>query len=283
MRLMYCVVYIALIAALLVCTILARRSDKPVKDSVGLLEAALIVPIFGNLLVIASTARTLAIVGSYIYFLGMDLLLFALVNFTNAYCQGIGNGTQKPTIMYVALSVDAVHVLLNLVFGHVFDMEATNVDGELYYRLVPYLGLTIHRIVDYIVFLCSILIFVLASVLTPKIYRERFTIILTALIIIGCMQGYYYFTGTPIDRSVIAYGIFGMLIFYFAILYRPLRLLDRMLSNIVSDLSDAFYIFDHKRNCLWANEQGCRLVGVTDKRYETINEKLKVLFGEPDE
>lgn len=42
-----------------------------------------------------------ALIGCYMYYLGMDLVMYALVNFTNQYCQGIGNGTQKPTFVYL--------------------------------------------------------------------------------------------------------------------------------------------------------------------------------------
>jgi diguanylate cyclase (GGDEF)-like protein len=95
------------------------------------------------------------------------------------------------------------------------------------------------------------------------------------------MQAYFILSKSPYDRSVIGYAFFGFVIFYFAICYRPLRLLDQLLSNIVSDLSDAFYIFDPTGKCIWANEQGCRLVGFTGKNYEEINAGLTAIFGEP--
>ncbi len=97
--------------------------------------------------------------------------MLALVNFTNAYCTGIGDGTQKLTVMYVALGADAVQLLLNPFFGHAFSIERSMVADGVYFRLVPHMGLTIHRVVDFGVLLCVILIFTLASVVTPK-YTE---------------------------------------------------------------------------------------------------------------
>jgi diguanylate cyclase (GGDEF)-like protein len=95
------------------------------------------------------------------------------------------------------------------------------------------------------------------------------------------MQAYYLFSKSPYDRSVIGYGIFGLIIFYFAIYYRPLRLLDSMLSSIVSDLSDAFYVFDQNGKCIWANDRGCALAEFSGTNYEEIGSKLIRMFGDP--
>ena len=56
----------------------------------------------GNLLIVGTSLRMTALIGCYLYYLGMDLVMFALVNFTNQYCQGIGDGTQKPWLRYSA-------------------------------------------------------------------------------------------------------------------------------------------------------------------------------------
>ena len=278
MRLTYSIIYIVLIIALLACTVLARLSGRPARKSVCLLEASLIPPIVGNLLIISSGTRLPALIGCYIYFLGMDLVMFALINFTNAYCKGIGDGSHKPTVVYIPLAIDAIQMLLNPFFGHAFDIKAIEYEGSAYYTRVPRIGQTFHRIVDYGAFLCIILIFLLAIIITPKIYREKYLIILVTLLLTGLLQTYFIFSKIPIDRSMIGYGIFGMIIFYFALFYRPLRLLDRLLSDIVSDLSDAFYIFDSNNTCIWANDQGCKLVDFSGDEYEKISEKLKQVF-----
>jgi diguanylate cyclase (GGDEF)-like protein len=53
-----------------------------------------------------------------------------------------------------------------------------------------------------------------------------------------------------------------------------------MLSKIISGLPDAFFVFDPNGGCVWANNEGCRLAGVTDKKYEQITPNLHSMFGE---
>ena len=282
MKMTYTLLYSGLIIALFACIYFSKRSSKPARGAVAWINASLIIPIFGNLVIILCDIRPLVLIGQYMYFLGIDLLLLALVHFTNTYCTGIGDGTQKPTVMYAALAVDAFQMLLNPFFGHAFSLDKIDDNGDISYQLVSHFGLTIHRIIGYAVLSCVILIFFIASVKTPKIHRERYTVLLTLLILIWFMQAYYIFTGSDFVRPVIGYGFFGLVIFYFAIIYRPLRLLDQMLSNIVSDLSDAFYVFDSTGKCIWANEQGCALVDFSGTNYEDIGSKLTELFGTPE-
>ena len=282
MRATFSVIYIILILALTVCSMLARRSDKPSRNAVAFLEAALIPPVLSNLFIVATSTRTVALFGCYLYYLGMDLVIAALVRFTDVYCPKTNVKRQKPTIVYAVLAADAVQMILNPISHHAFDVTPVDVEGYDYYKMIPYAGQTVHRIVDYICFFCVILIFIIATVKSPKINRERFVVILATMIGVGIVQTYNIFFQYAIDRSMIGYGVFGVVIFFFAIHYRPLRLLDRVLSNIVSGLSDAFYVFDPNGNCIWANEQGCRLAGTSNNEFNAIADRLTKLFGEPD-
>ena len=280
MELSYTVMHILLIFALTGCIILAKRSTKPIRHAIAWLEATLMLPIAGNLILTFSEDKTLEMTGYYIYFLGINSVLYALVNFTNTYCAGTGDGTRKPTVMYIMLLADAAQIMLNTVFGHAFDIAADAPEGTEQLNLIVHFGLTIHRIIDYIIVFCVILIFTLVALQIPKIYREKYTVLLAAMIALGLLQGYYLITKSAYDRSVVGYGIFGLILFYFAIYYRPLKLLDSILSYIVSDLSEAFFIFDTTGKCIWANDEGCRLVNFTGKNYEDISALLKTMFGD---
>ncbi len=281
MKLTYSLLYLLLILALTGCAVLARRSARPARGAVAWLDTALMMPLVSNMIVLLATNRTMAMVGYYFLLISIDLVLISLVHFTNVYCQGLGNGTQKPTVVYLMLGADIVQLLLNPFFGHAFDARQEIGEDGAFYIIVPYIGQTIHRIIDYLVLLCIMLIFTLATIRTPRIYKERYSVLLGSMLAIGVMQAYYIFSKSTYDRSVIGYGLFGLVIFYFAICYRPLRLLDSILSNIISDLSDAFFVFDSNGKCIWANEQGCKLIDFTGTNYEEVNSKLIRMFGDP--
>ena len=280
MRAIFCFLFILLILLLTLCTAAAWRSPKKIGKSVAVLESALIPPILGNLLIVGGPDELIAHIGYYIYFIGMDLVMFALIQFTVVYCMGAGNGQKVPWFVYGLLVADTIQVMLNPVSGHVFDTEPLLMDDQsVYYRLVPYIGQVFHRVIDYCILISVILIFILIIIKNPRVYREKYSIILITMILAGLWQSFYVFSHVPIDRSMIGFAISGIMVFYFALYYRPLRLLDRMLSDIASEMPEALFVFDPNRICVWANDQGCRLTGIHGNNYEKASEALIRMFG----
>ena len=282
MRNIFSVIFAVLIIALMICTYIARRTQKPMGRTVALFEAAFIPPVLGNLLIISSVSRTVSFIGCYLFFLGFDMVMFALINFTMKYCKGVGKGQKPPKFIYALLVIDAVQLLLNPLLGHAFKLERIMVDGMDYYRFIPLIGQTFHRIVDYGIFGAVLLIFILAIKNTPRIYSEKYLIILLSLIGEGIWQTFYIMSRTPIDTSMLGFGVLGILFFYFSLYYRPMKLLDRMLSGLVSEISDAVFMFDASGSCIWANNNGYALVGNDTLKLEDITDKLKAMFGDFD-
>ena len=278
MRSRIAIVVLVLTLALAACAIIARRSRKSNASSVALLLGALIPPVIGNLIIISSTAKGLSTVGCYIYFLGMDLVMYALLEFTLKYCNLSWPSRMVQRLVYSLLAIDSIQLLCNPLFHHAFDTEPIMVDGAAYYRLIPYFGQTFHRVVDYGIFFAVLIAFFLKMRSVPRVYYERYSVIFFTMVFTGLWETYYIFSRTPIDRSMIGFGVFGLLVFYFSLYYRPVRLLERMLANIASQMQEALFFFDALGRCVWANKPGIALTGTND--YEQCAEALKRIFGE---
>ena len=283
MRLVYFVVFVIIAFALAMCTLESTRTTKSIGKSVGLLEFFLIPPVIGNAIFVFSSYKLVSIIGYYIYIIGMDIVMAMLVNFTNYYCGGRRDSKRKPTVMYFILSADIVQILLNVVFGHAFDVQYLEFDGKPYYKLIPHFGCTLHRIVDYTILACVILIFALIASKTTRVFRERYTVIMLALVIICLWRVFYIWSRQSVDRSMIGYGIFGILVFYLAVYYRPLRLLDKMLSRIASRIPDSIFVFDPNGKPIWFNEPAKALTGVNEDTLELVVERLTDMFGKRDD
>ena len=67
------------------CALVARFSRKWHNPSASLLLAALIPPVYGNLITTVSRVQAPAEAGYLIFHAGMDLLMFALLRFTFRY------------------------------------------------------------------------------------------------------------------------------------------------------------------------------------------------------
>ena len=282
MRLGVSLLITILLVALLVCLYLARRSKKEVKGYVAFLIAGMACPVVGNLLLILSTDQLFSTIGCYIYFLGMDIAVFSLLHFTYAYCEMGKPRHAAKWITYGLLLVDLIQYILNPFTGFTFTTEMILVEGLPYYRVVPLVGQTIHRIVCYGIFVVSIVIFIVKTVKASRVYREKYGIILLAMVVTGALETYYVFSRQPVDISMIGFAIFGLLIYFFALHYRSMKLLDRMLAGIASDMPDALYFFDKSGKCIWTNEPGRILIGVRQNNYDNVKDNLTFLFGDID-
>ena len=280
MREVFAIIYIVLIVLLGLFGVISKKSSKAIGKAVSYLLFTFIVPIAGNLILVLSENELLSTIGSYTYFIGMDLMAFSLFDFTLSYCNIPWRHNKKIYFIYTLLTIDVLQYFFNPFFGHAFGMEAITVDGSLYYRLVPYLGQTFHRIAVYIAFITSLGIFIYKTIRVPRIYAEKYYIILFTMVLAGIWQSYYIFSRTPIDRSMMGLAVCGMLIFYFSLFYRPFRLLDRMLANIAFKMSEAIFFFDASKRCIWANSNGCKLLEVRSDNLEHVNQRLFAMFDD---
>ena len=284
MRVEYAIIYSILSIILTVCTVSAMRmrQTKAMGGTVAFFVCSLLFPVLGNLIIISTSNKYVAEVGYYIYFLGMDVMIFSLLRLTFHYCRITWYNKPLKYAVYLLFCLDAVQYALNPYLRQAFDTEPLIVENETYYKLLPYLGQLYHRILCYGVFVVIVGIYLVKTIKAVRIYKERYYVIFFSLLACGIWESFYIFSGTPIDRSIISFVVCGILVYYFCLYYRPMRLLDSMLANMTSELPEALYFFDTNGFCIWANKPGIRLAGISDEDYSLAESKLLKLFGDLD-
>ncbi len=281
MKLFFSVLSALLIVLLLVSGMAARRSQKPIGKYVTLLNLSLLFPLIGSLLTDNTHDKFIATAGCYLYFIGLNLVLLALMQFAVEYCKNSGTGHKIPKAVYAILGIDIAQLLLNPFFKHAFRMEEAVMPDGIFYRMIPHLGQIFHRIVDYGIFGAILLVFIVMSVRMPNIYKERYSVIAYTMIFAGIWQAFCLSANSPVDHATIGFGLGGIIVFYFSLWYRPLKLLDRMLSDIISEMpGEALFLFDPNGRCIWANELGCQITEVRDENFELTENSLVKRFGE---
>ena len=279
MRITFGILFLVIIAALAVCAILARKSGKHIGNAVSLLLVCLIFPLFGNGMIIVSGNKTVSLIGCYMYYLGLDLSIAALLHYTYVYLRITEPDKRIQYTACLLILVDMIQLLLNSVLHHAFDVTQIEVEGFAYYKMIPLLGQQFHRVVDYLLLAGIIAAYIVTLYRAPWLQAERYGIILFALLLVSVWETVYIAAGTPIDRSMIGYGVFGLLCFYFSLYYRPLRLLDRMLSGMVSGQENPVFFFDESQRCIWMNRAGEQFLNLNEHELEEVEGRLKKEFG----
>ena len=280
MRVFFGIVFLVLILILTVAAIFARHSSKSIGKTVCVLLCTFLFPITGNLILVVSDNKILSETGCYIYYIGMDILMYGLIRFTFEYFDTTWPSKLVKCFTYALLAIDIIQYGFNPFFRQAFETEKITVAGMPYYRLVPYMGQVYHRVVCYGVIFSLVVAYFMKIRRTPRIYAEKYVVIFISFIIGILWQTIMIFSRTPIDRSMIGFGIFAILVFYFSLFYKPRRLLDRMLSGIVSEMPDAMFFYDGSHRCIWANEPGKKLTGIEGNHFEMASKGLIEKFGE---
>ena len=283
-RYAFMIIFALLIAALLWCSISSFRSKKSIGMSVCLLCLSIIPPILGNMIIIGSTTRTIAFIGCYLYYIGMDLFMYTLIRFTNDFCHikksRKHNYKSISSWINYFLIMDSIQLLLNIPLEHAFDLREIEAYGKPYFIMTPLIGQAIHRLICYGALTMVMVSFIIRCIKVPRLYKERYYVILISMGICSLWETFYIFSQTPIDSSMFGFAIFGLLVFYFSLNYRPLRLLDSMLAEIVSDTNDTIVLFGPEGRCIWANEPAIKHTGLKPDDYEGITNTLSNYFGE---
>ena len=279
MRLAFGILFSAIIIAMGICTRIARQSGKRIGFAAAGLLAPLMLPMAGNLIIILSSDRTLSLIGCYIYYIGLDISIAALLHFAHVYYRIEQSRKWFTNTAFLLLAIDVVQLVMNLFFHHAFDLTEIEVDGFPYWKMIPLWGQQFHRAVDYLILSGIIVGFIIRLRRAPKLQKERYSVILFTLILVSAWETAYIFSGAPIDRSMIGFGVFGLLVFYFSLYYRPMRLLDRMLSGMVSERKYPIFYFDEGEQCIWMNRAGAQFLDLEEDELDRAEADLKRLFG----
>ena len=282
------IILLTLVIMLIICTISASKSPRPIKKSVSWLISTLTMPLISNIIIMNSHTEELSNFIYHFYYISTDIVMWALLNFTNNYCQGARfeqatvsqKRRGKPIALYTLLVIDMIQLGCNFIFRHAFYLEEITIDDEIYFDAIQTLGGHIHMGIHYLVFISCILIFMMAIAKTAKVYKEKYITIFASILGVGIWQTIHILVNEAITTSMIGYGLFGLVIFYFAVIYRPMRLLDHMLSNIASNMDVAMILYDTNNQCIWINKQSRILLALQNTELEKVNERLFSKFGD---
>lgn len=282
MRITVAVVFVVFIAAILAAAVVASKSEKPISVSLVKLQIGILIPVVGNLVIILSSTYYYSLLGYYIYFIGMNIAVYCILMFTIDYCELKRFSKFIKYMSWVLITVDIIQYTFNPTFHQAFNLQAIKLYGSNYFLVIPYIGQTLHRVICYGMYVLAVIICVIKVIRSPKIYRERYSVSAVALFLTGLLETFYIFSRTPMDLSMTAFATYGLLVFYISLYYRPLKVLDRMLSNIASELNEALFFFDLSDKCIWANEPAMELAGVSIKspNYELAQKGLVNTFGD---
>lgn len=277
-------IWLAILSFMLgVCIVRASLNPKRLAKTLKKLLICLIPPILSNCFIVIFDNYYINYIGYMGYFIGTDLMMYELIHFSLEFCSFAFYGTRMRHVLQALTGLDILLILSSPLGHHVFDMHQVMLEeGMLYHSLVSNPGHQIHLAFTYILIALIFVIFVVRIIKTSRLYLERYLTVAAALFAVTCWESFYIFSNTPIDRSMLGYAACGILLYYFALEYKPLILTDKMLSKVVSTMSSAVFFLDVHQNCIYFNESARVLFHLQKDDYDEAKRVIS-LFWEADE
>ena len=270
-------------AVFMVCTFRVSRSDRPIAKPLRRLMYSVYFPIAANVIIVLAQTPLLANIGYALYFIGTNWMLYLMMGFSTEYCNyHTYKGSFGNKLLFVQCLLDSIMVILNPVFGHVFTLRKTVLEGgRIYYTYDSCWYHYIHLVLTYLIVATLIVMFIVKLAQTSYLYTERYLSIELSILVVAAWDGYYILTKMPIDYSMISYVAMAMLVYFFTMEYKPFIATYRMLSEVTTNISEGIVFFDEKNVCIYTNHRAKEMLGYTTERAENAwDELMSVIAGE---
>ena len=189
------------------------------------------------------------------YFACHNILCYHFLLYACIYTSGNSRHFLFKWYWKAIIVVDAISLILNIVFGHAMRFSTMIVNDEVYLQIDKSWVFYTH------VFLCYMLLtFVFIKLLTayvraPRMYRMKYSGLGGTLIFSVALDGFFLIIDMPIDLSIISFSWAAMLLVYFGYYYVPTKLRNKIQSQVLFDMRDAIVLFDIDDVCIYANHR----------------------------
>ncbi len=258
----------------------ATRSGKPIARKLRLQAIFAAFAVTSNIIFVGTENLTIAGVAYGVYYSCIDWMLLFFLLYTVEYT---GNRIHHKRILQaiiVILLLDSASLISNFCFGHMYQVYSVQMpSGEMLCQSQHLLPFGIHLAICYTLVFLSFVTLLGKMWHTPRLYWIRYVLILGCFMMLVAMNVIFMLTGEIVDRSIVTYAVMAGLLAFFTFVYEPKVLIDKMLSAVVTGISDGILFFDIDGNCIYANDNALRLFDLTDDSLEECKAKLQNWTG----
>lgn len=247
------------------------------KPIIRLLCLAIYVVILQGIFVFC-TNRTVATFVIGLYFAGIDWLLIEMLCYIEAYTQLVRISSVVKHIVRFLAVVDAVNMMINVRFNHVFWLYSRPLyDGYSGWGVDrTSVWFQIHLIFAYSLVLSCVIFLLNKAFRTSSFYRAKYLTVLEMFIAVVVVNAVSMLTDSPYDISVFLYCALVIQVCYYSLFYKPKELINRTLALVVNDIKDVVLCFDDAVKCVYTNKMAIEYFGeMTSEKVGELTSKLE--------
>ena len=227
----YLLLFMGVTIVLLFCTLsIGRMKDPLVKYAQRVLNVAILAVMARAVATMTASEHTANIAFS-IFFACIDWILLFFIDFCFIYTNGNKNNIWY-SILTGVVAFDSVSMVSNIFTGFIYRCYPIITDeGDFYYRTAHLWPFKVHLMLCYAMIVFIMYMLAKQAHTVSRSYRAKYVPIIICFVIIVVWNAVYMFLEKKIDISVFGYGILGLVLNYFALVYEPKDHSEKPTSN----------------------------------------------------
>ena len=281
----------------LTCIYYLRFKDNKYKNFILCLLVSSFVPFIADGTVTMTRFEKVAEVGYAVFYIGLDIMLFFLFRFVLFYCEIAYRYKWYVWIFRVLTTLDVISILTNFRLHHVYtvlpilpaEKTTSQIDAltegttwfsdRIYYGVMGGTYYFVHGFLVVLAIFTGIAILLWKASKSAAIYWVKyfwiaFSLLVTAIWTISVMA-----STSPIDASLIGYGITVLLIVFFTYYYKPASLINNLLSASIRSSGRGIVLFDNTKKVVFCNQSFTEMFGLSSDDYNGAGEVFRELVA----
>ena len=287
MKLLFAAELVFVGAILLICVVFSfinrRRRPGHVTYSLNHLLTATLIPLVSNLVAVVTPEQFIAEICYLFYLVGLNLFAYMLLAFIMDFCEIKYRGSRYKTLITLLVLVNTASLCLNPFFHHVFVVKPDYFpNGDLFFVVESNFGRYLNFAVVVFVVCISIQVLIVRMRRLATVYYRKYLIITAVLVIDVLLEFYFMFSDAPVDHTISAYTILGIILYYFTLIYKPTRIARNLADAVVKNHTDGIIFYDYDVNALYANDEAYKILDLENKKPDACTDKLIDITGGAD-
>ncbi|MBO4678414.1 MAG: response regulator [Lachnospiraceae bacterium] len=239
------------------------------------------IAVIANIFVALAINSTMAAVAYCAYFSTINWMLYFLYGFCMLYTEHDNILKKTDRIIVFVMLLDTISIYLNFAFGHEFYIyEATDKAGVTFFLTGFRAFYYVHLFIDYSVMLIAFIYIVYRIVKSYSLYRVKYVIILSVLLLIVGLNLAYMALSLVLDVSVVFYALAGALIYGSITIFVPRSLMNVSLLRAIDDIKEGLILFDINDSCIYANSFAKKRFDIDESTYNFSCEPISSVIKE---
>ncbi len=260
MRFAFMILLVIAAFILVNCIYQTSKSKKRIAPPMIKLLRTSLVAVCLNFCILAFPVQWLSYILYSLYFSDIAWMMYFMLSFSMEYIGVRPEKYIKKKLIWVILVLDSVSLMLNMFFKHAFTTRLYNtLGGGSCYIADHGAYLRVHSVLVFVLLGSTFITFVYRLIKAPAVYRKKYLYPLNVLIFVIFLTVMHYLEWNPVDISVIAYSMGGIILYYYSLHYQPKDLARRSLGLVIDDMAEAVFLFDAEGACLRTNDAVRRL------------------------